>query len=128
MAAGGALPHVLTLQRLAHASDGLERELEHERCLEPQHPIAETSQSPVPLRVRGATGDVIAAIDLDDEPSGRSCKVSDEPPEHHLPAKPNPELPAAKVKPERLLGRRGSRAQPDGALNDDGMMSPRMLG
>ena len=41
VAAGGALPHVLTLQRLAHASDGLERELEHERCLEPQHPIAE---------------------------------------------------------------------------------------
>ena len=99
-----------------------------QRCLEPQHPVAEASQGAVPLRISRAARGVVAAIHLDDEPSRRGGKIRDETPQHHLPAKPDPELPTAKVKPERLLGGSGGGAQPDGALDDDRVMSSSLLG
>jgi hypothetical protein len=63
-------------------------------------------------------------IDLDDEPSGGSRKVSDVAPEHHPPAEPRRR--AARREDEvRAPARCAVRAaQPDGALDDDGTVTP----
>jgi hypothetical protein len=53
---------------------------------------------------------------------GRRSAIGDEAPDNHLPPKPNPELPAAQVNPERRLRRSERRAHVSGVLNDDRVM------
>jgi hypothetical protein len=111
-----------------HAREGVERPLEHERRFEPQHGIAEPSERPIAARIGGAAPSVIAAIDLDDEPSRWRDEIGDETPERHLPPKPNAELPAAQQCPELLLRRSERRAHGDGALDDERLVSTGILG
>ena len=65
----------LPRERLAHASQGSERLLQHEGRLEPQHPVAHASQSPVALRIGGAPRSMVAPVDLDHEPRGGRREV-----------------------------------------------------
>jgi hypothetical protein len=105
-------------ERLSHTRARLERLLEHERRVEPQHAIPPATQSPIATRIGSAALGVIPAIDLDDPPSPDGSKVRDEATQRNLPPKPDTELPGAKQGPERPLGRRGRRTHGCGARDE----------
>ena len=103
----------------ANLSDGVFDALVDQRYIEPKHAVAKPLQCTIAARIRCALALVIAAIHLDDEPSGHGDEVTNEAPQRHLPPEPDAKRTAANGKPEPLFRRRECRAPPTRMLRDE---------
>jgi hypothetical protein len=90
-------------ERRPHERDGRKRLLQHNLRRQTQDAPPKPSESTIAPSIGRPTASMSGAIDLDDELHRRRSEVGDEAPDDHLPPKPNPELPAAQMRPKRLL-------------------------
>jgi len=112
----------------ANLSDGVLDAVIDQRHIEPKHAVAKPLQCTIAARIRCALALVIAAIHLDDEPSGHCDEVTNEAPQRHLPPEPDAEGATAKGEPEPLLRRRERVAHLTSMLRDDGRGGERTVG
>ena len=82
------------------------RVIEHELCVEPEHPIAEPSERAIPVGVRRKAPCVICAVNFDDKPCALRDEIRDVAPANNdLPAKPSACLAPLREEPKSRFAR-----------------------